>query len=130
MRTNHYIHEPTSRRDPQARRRQPDPVRVAEGQRPTKPEAEQQPATPRPRTAALPCPVCGDGHLLAHIALPLTLSVHLTREGQVRPAEVLTTKRHLQALAQHDFTPLADQVPLSCSACDYTSTVAQFKEEW
>jgi hypothetical protein len=102
----------------------------------TQPPAAPAPAAPagarpvlaptKPVKAALPCPQCGTGHLLARVDLPLMLSVHLTRKGQVRPAEVLTTKRELLRVTRRNFTPLADDVPLTCSACDFTSTVGVF----
>jgi hypothetical protein len=75
----------------------------------------------------MPCPQCATGHLLAQVDLPLKLSVHLTRQGEVRPAEVLTTKRELQHVTRRDFTPLADDVPLTCSECDYANTVGGFR---
>ncbi|MCA1571005.1 MAG: hypothetical protein LC798_11930 [Chloroflexi bacterium] len=83
-------------------------------------------APTKPVKAALPCPQCATGHLLARVDLPLMLSVHLTRDGQVRPAEVLTTKRELLRVTRRNFTPLAGDVPLTCSACDFTSTVEAF----
>lgn len=98
---------------------------AAPGEQGAKPPA--RPAA-EPKTAALPCPACGIGHLLAHVDLPLLLSVHLTREGQVRPAEVLATKRDLHALVQRDFTPLRDDVTLTCSQCEYASTVGDLRD--
>ncbi|MBA3891867.1 MAG: hypothetical protein H0X64_15200 [Gemmatimonadaceae bacterium] len=123
------------------RRRQPDPDPSPAERRDeaaeefrhaaaTEPADQQRRARPaaEPKTAALPCPACGIGHLLAHVDLPLLLSVHLTREGQVRPAEVLATKRDLHALVQRDFTPLRDDVTLTCSQCEYASTVGDLRD--
>jgi len=80
----------------------------------------------KPVKAALPCPQCATGHLLARVDLPLMLSVHLTRGGWVSPTDVLTTKRELLRVTRRNFTPLAGDVPLTCSACDFTSTVEAF----
>jgi len=38
----------------------------------------------------------------------------------------LTTKRELLRVTRRNFTPLAGDVPLTCSACDFTSTVDAF----
>lgn len=113
--------QPPPEPQPQLARAREEPAAGGQAER-----RRERPAA-EPKTAALPCPACGSGHLLAHVELPLLLSVHLTREGQVRPAEVLATKRDLHALVQRDFTPLPDDVALTCSECDYASTVGDLR---